>query len=95
MIMPAVVPAIAIIAFFAFAGLAFGLVYFVVLRRTVYLNAAGYGRLVPTVLTLGRLVAAILFLGVAARVGALPLLSSFMGFLLARALALREVRSKA
>jgi hypothetical protein len=72
-------------------GLAFGCAYFAVLRRAVDLYAAGDGLLIPAVLTLGRLAAAILFLGVAARIGALPLLSSFMGFLLGRALALRVV----
>ena len=71
------------------AGFAFGLAYFVVLRQTVELYAAGHGRLVPAVLTLGRLAAAVLFLAVAASIGALPLLASFIGFLLARAVALR------
>jgi N-ATPase, AtpR subunit len=74
------------------AGLTFGLAYFVVLRRTVDLCAAAHGRLVPAVLTLGRLLAAILLLGVAARMGALPLLASFGGFLLARALAMCAAR---
>ena len=95
MITPALVPGIAIVASFAFAGLAFGLAYFVVLRRTIDLHAASHGVLVPALLTVGRLATAILLLGVAARVGALPLLSSFMGFLLARALALRGARDTA
>ena len=72
-----------------FAGLAFGVAYFVLLRQTVELYAAGHGRLVPAVLTLGRLAAAALFLAGAASIGALPLLASFIGFLLARAVALR------
>jgi hypothetical protein len=95
MIAPALIPGIAVVASFVFTGLAFGLAYFAVLRRTVDLHSAGHGRFAPTILTLGRLVAAILFLGVAARVGTLPLLSSFIGFLLARALALRAVRGAA
>ena len=95
MITPALIPGIAVVASFAFAGLAFGLAYFAVLRKTVDLHAAGHGRFAPTILTLGRLVAAILFLGVAARVGALPLISSFIGFLLARALALRGMQGAA
>ncbi len=46
-------------------------------------------RLVPALLTLGRFAAAAGFLGVAASSGALPLLTGFLGFLLARAAALR------
>ncbi len=95
MITSALILGIAIVASFAFAGLAFGLAYFSVLRRTVELYATGHGILVPAVLTLGRLAAAILLLGVTARVGILPLLVSFIGFLLARALALRGVRGAA
>jgi hypothetical protein len=95
MIMPALVPGIAIVASFAFAGLAFGLAYFAMLRRTVDLHAAGHGLLVPAFLTVCRLATAILSLSVAARVGALPLLSSFIGFLLARALALRAMQGTA
>jgi N-ATPase, AtpR subunit len=91
----AVVPAIAIVTSFAFAGLTFGLAYFAVLRQTVDLHAASHGVLAPVLLTVGRLAIAFLLLGAAARVGALPLLSSFMGFLLARALALRGVRGTA
>ena len=95
MIMPALIHGIAIVASFAFAGLAFGLAYFAMLRRTVDLHAAGHGLLVPALLTVGRLATAILLLGVAARVGALPVLSSFIGFLLARALALRGMQGTA
>ena len=75
-----------------FAGFALGLGYFAVLRRTVDLYVAGSDRLVPAILTLGRLAAAILFLVIAARSGAQPLVASFMGFLLARGLALRTLR---
>ena len=74
------------------AGFAFGLAYFITLRRTVDLFAAGRGRLMPAVLTVGRLGASILFLAIAAKSGALPLLGGFMGFLLARAAALRALR---
>ena len=74
------------------AGFAFGRAYFILLRRTVDFFAAGHGRLVPAVLTFGRLGAAILFLTIAAKSGALPLLGGFMGFLLARAAALRALR---
>ena len=74
------------------AGFAFGLAYFIMLRRTVDLFATGRSRLMPAVLTVGRLGAAILFLAIAAKSGALPLLGGFMGFLLARAAALRALR---
>lgn len=76
------------------AGLAFGLAYFAVLRRTIDLYGGG-SHLVPAVLTLGRVAGAILFLGFAARLGALPLLAVFGGFLLARSLALRAARTTA
>ena len=75
------------------AGLAFGFAYFAVLRRTTDLYGAGGGRLVPAALTLGRVAGAMLFLGFAARLGALPLMAVFGGFLLARSLALRAVRT--
>jgi hypothetical protein len=75
-----------------FAGLAFGFGYFAVLRRTIDLYVAGQGRLVPLILTLGRAATAILFLAVAASNGPLPLLMSFVGFLLARAVMLWAVR---
>jgi len=74
------------------SGLVFGLAYFTALRWTVEVFVDGEGRLLPAVQTLGRLVAAVLFLGLATRFGALPLLTAFLGFLLARALALRVAR---
>lgn len=78
----------------AFAGLLFGRVHFAALRRTVALYGAGR-RLAPSALTLGRLVGAIVFFGLVLRFGATPLLSAFLGFLLARRLALRAARSPA
>jgi len=78
----------------AAAGLVFGLVHFAVLRRTVDLYGAGRG-LAPAALTLIRIAGAIVFFGLAARLGALPLLSAFLGFLLARVLALRAARRTA
>jgi len=80
---------------FAFAGLAFGWAYFAALLRTADLYASGEARLLPAVLTLGRLAAAMGFFGFAARIGALPLLTGFLGFLLARRLALRAARRSA
>ena len=79
----------------AAAGLVFGLVHFAALRRTVELYSAGRVRLAAAALTIGRIAAAIVFFGLAARLGALPLLSAFLGFLLARWLALRAPRRTA
>jgi hypothetical protein len=84
--------ALALVA--GFAGLVAGALYFAALRRTVALYAAGPGRLAAA-LTLARIAGAILFFGLGARQGALPLLSSFLGFLLARTLALRAARRAA
>jgi hypothetical protein len=79
----------------AFAGLIVGLIYFATLWRSTELYSAGGGQLAAAALTLGRIAGMIVFLGLAARLGALPLLSSFLGFLLARALALRAARKTA
>jgi hypothetical protein len=75
-----------------FAGLAFGFGYFAVLRRTIDLYVLGRGRVVPAILALGRFAATILLFAATATSGALPLLAGFMGFLLARAVALRATR---
>jgi len=80
---------------FALAGLGFGLAYFAALRRTVDLYVAGHSRFLATALTIGRLVAAVLFCGFAARFGALSLLVALLGFLAARSLALRAARRAA
>lgn len=76
----------------AAAGLLIGLFYFAALRRTVQLYGAGRSRLGPAALTIGRIGGAAAFLVLAARLGALPLLAAFAGFLVARAIALRAVR---
>jgi hypothetical protein len=76
----------------AVAGLVFGLGYFAALRRTVSLYEAGQGVGGAVALTLLRVAAAAVFLMLAARLGALPLLTGFLGFLLARLLALRAAR---
>ena len=78
----------------AVAGLLLGCVQFAALRRTVELYRAGR-YLAPSALTLSRLAGAIVFFVLVARLGALPLLSAFLGFLLARRLALRAARSPA
>lgn len=76
----------------AIAGLVFGLGYFGTLRWTVTLYGAGRGWVGPAALTLGRIAGAALFLMLAASLGALPLLAAFLGFLLARTIAVRAVR---
>jgi hypothetical protein len=75
------------------AGTAFGLVYFAALRRTVDLYRANNGgALAPVGLTLGRIAGAVIFLALAARLGAEPLIGAFLGFLVARAIAVGPVR---
>ena len=76
-------------------GLGVGLVHFAALWRSIELYSAGRGQLAAAALTLGRIAGTIVFLGLAARLGALPLLSSFFGFLLARTLALHAARKTA
>jgi hypothetical protein len=72
----------------ALVGLGVGLVHFAALQRTVELYSTGLVRL-AIALTLGRVAGTILVFGVAARLGALPLLALFLGFLVARTLVLR------
>jgi len=85
-------PTIAAALAAAAAGLLFGGVYFRALRIGVAAMAAqgGWRRLL--LLTLARLGIAVLLFAMAARLGALPLLSAFAGFLLARRRALRGGR---
>jgi len=78
----------------AAGGLVFGFMYFAALRRAVDFFGAGR-RLAPATLTLGRLAGAIAFFALVAQLGALPLLSAFLGFLLARMITLRTVRNTA
>ena len=86
----ALAPMLALAAVWSAAGFGFGLLYFATLRRSVDLYAEHRGRLVPALLTLGRFAAAAAFLGFAVSHGALPLLTGFLGFLLARSAALRR-----
>jgi N-ATPase, AtpR subunit len=76
----------------AILGLLFGLLHFAALRRTAELYSAGC-RIVPSALTLVRLAGAFVFFGLAVRLGAVSLLSAFLGFLVARTVALRMGRS--
>lgn len=70
-------------------GFAVGLGYFALLRRSVNLYRPGSFWGPVAVLALARFALATGFFVVAARSGALPLLGAFLGFLVARAVALR------
>ncbi len=74
------------------AGVAFGLAYFRLLRRSARLLAAGEGKRLSIAYAVGRLGAAVALFFVAARLGAWPLLAFFAGFLVAREIALRPER---
>lgn len=74
------------------AGFAFGLAYFAMLGRNVALFLQGGGLAAAAGLTLARLAAAVVAFAIAAKLGALPLLASLLGFLAARFIALRAAR---
>ncbi len=80
-------------ALMALAGVLAGMLYFAALRRCSVLLVSGAGWLAPLALTLGRIGGAVLFLLLAARLGAAPLLAALAGILVARALSLRLERS--
>ena len=87
------VPLLALLA--GLVGLGFGLGYFVVLRRSVTLLLSPQGRALGVALTIGRLAAAVLLLWLAAKLGAVALLSVLGGFLAARLIALRRNKEAA
>jgi N-ATPase, AtpR subunit len=95
MSLPGLMPMLAVPGAALAVGVGLGLAYFAALRWTVSLYAAGSGWRVPTMLTLGRIGAGAAILGLAARFGALPLLAAFLGFLIARGIALRAARRAA
>ncbi|AZG78846.1 hypothetical protein IYX23_01095 [Methylocystis sp. L43] len=76
----------------ACAGFVFGRVYFAALRRTAVGIAAGNRWMFLLAFTLGRYGAAIILLGLSAQLGAIPLLSMFLGFLAARGVALHSAK---
>jgi N-ATPase, AtpR subunit len=76
-------------------GFATGLAYFAGLRLSAEFFAASGGGVASLLLTLARLAGIAAFLGLAASVGALPLLLGFAGFLAARTLALHLARRAA
>jgi hypothetical protein len=88
----ALIAAAGVALLMASGGFAMGLLYFAGLRRTIDLVVAGRERISQLALTLGRIGTAAICLGFAGVVGAVPLLATFVGFLLARNLAMRTAR---
>ena len=86
------IPTAAVVTLMAPMGFGLGVIYFAALRRTVALIATPGAALQAIAFTLGRGAAALGVLGFAAWLGAVPLLSAFAGFLLARSSALRRGR---
>ena len=78
---------------FLLAGIAAGQAYFGAMRRSLAAFAAG-SRMAPLLLTVGRLASILLFLLLAVRLGAPPLLAAFIGFLIARAIAVRAAEGR-
>jgi len=92
MIVDAPLPWLALAAAALLGGVAVGLLYFAALRRAVDACATRRGWGGPLLLTALRLVGAAVAFGLAARLGAVVLLAAFLGFLAARAVALRNAR---
>lgn len=79
-----------VVALFAMlAGLVVGLAYFRALRLTADMFAQGRGATLPLGLSLVRLAGLIAVLSLAVQLGATTLIACFLGFLLARAIAMR------
>jgi len=76
-------------------GVAFGLAYFFALKRTTEAFAQDDGWRMALLLTLARLAGATAVFILVAQAGLVALLASFLGFLIARALALAWVRENA
>lgn len=89
MILPSASVPFAITTVSAVAGIAAGLIYFAALRRSVAALTCGNGWFVPAILTMARLGGLVIALGIAAKLGAMPLLAAFVGFLIARGIAFR------
>ncbi len=83
---------VAMAALFGTAGIGLGLLYFATLRRSVGAFTNGGGWIMPMALTVGRIGGIALVLGIAAKFGAIALLSAFLGFLIARGISLRQAR---
>jgi len=74
------------------AGVGFGFLHLALVRHTADVGERG-GRTAPTIAFPAlRMIAAILFFGILAKLSAAFLLAAFLGFLIARTLAVRSVR---
>lgn len=78
----------------AAGGLAFGIVYFAALRRSIDRFVQGAGWVGPVALTAGRVAAAVILFGLVSRLGPAALLAAFLAFLAARGLAVRAARKE-
>jgi len=76
-------------------GIVLGIGYFALMRRTVLLFVAGRQRAIAAALTLLRLLGVLGVLALVARLGPLPLLACFAGFLAARGRAIRAEKRRA
>jgi hypothetical protein len=80
----------------AVVGFGLGRAYFTALRLTADLYASGHGAGLPIALTVGRILIALAVFGAVAIVGgAFHLLAAFLGFLVARFLAVRAAKREA
>lgn len=78
----------------AIGGLAFGILYFAALRRSIDLFVHRAGWVGPAVLTAGRIAAAAMLFALLSRLGPAVVLAAFLAFLAARGLALRAARKE-
>lgn len=74
------------------AGFGAGLAYFAVLKRTVMIYGVAGASFTATGLTLSRFAGIAMFFFTMSKVSILALLGAFIGFLIARAHALRAIR---
>jgi hypothetical protein len=78
----------------AAGGLAFGVLYFAALRRSIELFVHRAGWVGPAALTVGRIAAAAMLFGLLSRLGPGAVLAGFLAFLAARGLAVRAARKE-
>lgn len=76
------------------AGFLFGLAYFYAVRLTAQNLAERKSWSIPVLLTVARLAGTVLLSLYLVQFGALPLLSGFVGFLVARAIVIRPAREE-
>ena len=91
--MIAPLPDAAYVALMGAMGFGLAALYFAALRRTATLIASGAGWRLAIALTVARAAGAIAVLGLTAQWGATALLAALAGFVVARSVALRRIRS--